>query len=638
MPDNNWDIEKSRKIYGIGDGFREYHFLDINDKGQLCLKLNDKTISFNNILQELLEKLDKEGNEYDQPPSVTLRIPQLIEYQIKKLKGYFSEFIDKKNYKGKFIPIYPIKVNQQAYTINAVLEYGGAGYGLEAGTKSELAIILMMLKNHDRKGPIVCNGVKDMIYLELISQKLAEGYDILVSVESLRETEMLVQTVKDPSLTKIALRIKPYFPVSGHWGKSAERDSKFGLSIGELNKVLTFLKDHGYENQVTAIHAHIGSQITSLNDFKVFAMYMAKIYVKIREMGYSNLSCINFGGGLSIDYEGSMTTDNDDWFSSYANYLISGTLDVVGDHPHPDIMIEAGRAITAHSSLVLTQILEIRDIYPSGELQDEVKEIFQQWEEKIDDIKNFEDFKTIWSDFRVLNASNIAASHEIGKFHDEELLTGMILTKIRKFLADNYTKLLLNNYIDDPDINTVLTRAERIAICNFSVFNSACDYVLVDQYFPIFPIESLHLRPETIIRIVDITCDSDGEISSFITKISDEECFTEDGFPVTLGQRKINLSGIPVPAVNELNESYFLIALLGAYQDVIEFDHNLIGDLPDAEIFYNDDSWKINWIAGPESLEQIIGKVGHKISSEFATLGKSSYVYDSWNRQKQRKK
>ena len=215
MPDNIWDIERTRKIYGIGDGFREYHFLDINDKGQLCLKIGNKTISFNNILQKLLENLDQDDNEYDQSPSVTLRIPQLIEHQINKLKGYFNEFIEGLDYKGKFVPIYPIKVNQQAYTIRAVLEYGGAGYGLEAGTISELAIALMMLKNRNRKGPIICNGVKDMSYLGLINQKLEEGYNILVSVESLREAEMFVQTVNDPSLMRIALRIKPYFPVSG---------------------------------------------------------------------------------------------------------------------------------------------------------------------------------------------------------------------------------------------------------------------------------------------------------------------------------------------------------------------------------------------------------------------------------------
>jgi len=58
--------------------------------------------------------------------------------------------------------------------------------------------------------------------------------------------------------------------------------------------------------------------------------------------------------------------------------------------------------------------------------------------------------------------------------------------------------------------------------------------------------------------------------------------------------------------------SYFVIPLVGAYQDAIEMDHNLLGDLPDVELRLEDDnSWRISWITGAESIEDLLRDVGY---------------------------
>src|SRR6185295_7582449 len=53
-------------------------------------------------------------------------------------------------------------------------------------------------------------------------------------------------------------------------------------------------------------------------------------------------------------------------------------------------------------------------------------------------------------------------------------------------------------------------------LCNFSVFQSLLDHWALGQLFPIMPIHRLSERPSREGTLVDITCDSDGQINKFI--------------------------------------------------------------------------------------------------------------------------
>ncbi|MHA1939643.1 MAG: hypothetical protein ACW97O_15660, partial [Candidatus Thorarchaeota archaeon] len=156
-----------------------------------------------------------------------------------------------------------------------------------------------------------------------------------------------------------------------------------------------------------------------------------------------------------------------------------------------------------------------------------------------------------------------------------------------------------------------LWHPDHIVIGNFSVFNSVCDYVLVKQHFPIVPMQDLHLHPETTVRLVDLTCDSDGEISQFHRKGTGEIWFTRDYRPVTMPIGQMG-QGIPVGSIENTSGSYFAIALTGAYQDVIEMNHNLLGDLPDVELILDKKGkWQVRWMSGAESMEDILEEMGY---------------------------
>ena len=72
-------------------------------------------------------------------------------------------------------------------------------------------------------------------------------------------------------------------------------------------------------------------------------------------------------------------------------------------------------------------------------------------------------------------------------------------------------------------------------------------------------------------------------------------------------------TGIPVGFLKNVKDSHFVIALTGAYQDVIEMNHNLLGDLPDVQLLLADDgSWKVSWESGAEAIEKILEEVGYR--------------------------
>jgi arginine decarboxylase len=103
---------------------------------------------------------------------------------------------------------------------------------------------------------------------------------------------------------------------------------------------------------------------------------------------------------------------------------------------------------------------------------------------------------------------------------------------------------------------------------NFSLFQSIPDSWAIDQLFPIVPIQRLDEKPDVLTSIADITCDSDGEITSFVG---------ENGRTKALPLHKIGQS-----------EDYFIgFFLIGAYQEILGDMHNLFGDTNAVHITFN---------------------------------------------------
>jgi arginine decarboxylase len=111
-------------------------------------------------------------------------------------------------------------------------------------------------------------------------------------------------------------------------------------------------------------------------------------------------------------------------------------------------------------------------------------------------------------------------------------------------------------------------------LCNFSVFQSLLDHWALDQLFPIMPISRLNERPTREGTLVDITCDSDGEVKKFIDLYD-----VRDTLP--LHEPRSNGNGA---------EPYYLgFFLMGAYQDIMGDLHNLFGRVNELHVFLDPD-------------------------------------------------
>ncbi|MHA2003504.1 MAG: hypothetical protein ACW960_05290 [Candidatus Thorarchaeota archaeon] len=593
---DDWSIERSRLIYGLNTN--DLHFLDINNNGHLVIKLQDKTISIDEIVKRV-ELVN--GTKTGYASSFTLRFPQLISYQVRKLIATFHKIIKAKEYKGEFSAVYPVKVNQRRDYVVQIL-HTNPDYGIEAGTKAELFLIKSVLEKEKHRF-IICNGAKDPEYLNAIQECIEEDYNIGISIESLHEAKLIVDRFS-PGKVNIVLRIKPYLTVRGHWSHSAGRDSKFGLSVHDLFDVVDLLKEKGFQNSVSTILGHVGSQITAVEDFVGFAEFMTRSFMELRKKGLANLKLIDFGGGLPIDYTSSYAPN---LMELYAESLVRGIQNELPnwpDGPAPNIMVESGRGLTALGSLVLIKALEVRSVFPKlKDIDESSMAQYQEVVKEIADAASVSELAEVWNDFQTGKSTQ---AESLDALRNREGLIGQVRAEIRRHIARLGASTLRSDALSDS-----LWHPDHIVIGNFSVFNSACDYVLVKQHFPIVPIRDLHLHPETTVRLVDLTCDSDGEISQFHRKGTGEIWFTRDYRPVTMPIGQMG-QGIPVGSIKNTPGSYFAIALTGAYQDVIEMNHNLLGDLPDVELILdNNGKWQVRWMTGAESMEDILEEMGY---------------------------
>jgi arginine decarboxylase len=132
----------------------------------------------------------------------------------------------------------------------------------------------------------------------------------------------------------------------------------------------------------------------------------------------------------------------------------------------------------------------------------------------------------------------------------------------------------------DPTPAEVLELEEKLTdryLCDFSVFQSILDHWAIDQSFPILPIDRLDEKPERRAVLVDLTCDSDGKVSHYISAQDDK-------------------SFLPVHSLEEGRPYYLGFFLMGAYQDIMGDTHNLFGRVPEVHVYADAEEPDNFWI------------------------------------------
>lgn len=555
---------------------------------------------------------------------VLVRFPDLLKNRMKSLKQAFDAVMESEGYKGGYSCAYPIKVNQQRQLLEAIRDMADPlGFGLEAGSKPELLAVLALTEGRPHM-PIVCNGFKDDEYVETVVLAHKLGRHITPVVETVGELERIITHARRYGVRpRIGVRVKPSATGAGRWAESGGERSKFGLHVPELLTSLDRLKSEGMADCLKLVHFHVGSQMCDIRQVKTAVSELARIYCELRRLG-AGLDTIDIGGGLGVDYDGSNST----WPSSmnytleeYASdviYRIRTACDDAGQ-PHPKIVSESGRALVAHSSVLIFDVMG-RSRFGSdpdvpwvkrliaaeegggGEVPQPVLDLLGAWE-SMADVDSMEDTQAAEAYHDALQARDEALSlFSLGYLSlpmraVAERLYWAIGRKVLALTAGSAAGGLPDQIDDLPK------QLSDIYYCNFSLFQSLPDSWAIDQIFPIMPIHRLDEEPKRRAILADITCDSDGQISRFA-------CSDQRDFKPTLEVHELRLN-----PDGTIREPYYLaIFLVGAYQEVLGDLHNLFGDTHAVHVCIDDEGhWAIEDIVEGDTVREVLEYVQFEV-------------------------
>jgi len=557
---NDWTIEQARATYSID--YWSGGYFAINEHGRLVVRPSRDPESAGVELHGLVQQIQKSGLSLP----VLVRFPGILHDRVRSLRDAFAAARENDGYQGGFTAVYPIKVNQQRRVVEEIVNACPGEVGLEAGSKPELLAVMAL--SDQRGGIVICNGYKDSEYIRLALIGRQLGLRVFIVVEKLSELELVIREAK-------ALGVEPLLGVrlrlasigTGNWQNTGGEKAKFGLSAAQLLHVVGRLREEGMVDALRLLHCHMGSQIANIRDIQRGMREFARFYVDLRAMGLS-IEYADVGGGLGIDYEGTRSRS----FCSinysvqeYANNIVHTLWEMCAEHdlPHPHIVTESGRAMSAHHAVLVTNVVDTErapvreDIPPAtadeplilADLRATLEGLSGEVPSTPSALEAYHDVSHWLSEAQSMYNHGVLSLQQRAV---AEQLYFAICWRVRELLrpqSHRHRAVLdeLNEKLSDK------------YFCNFSLFQSLPDVWAIDQIFPIMPLHRLDERPTRRTVLEDITCDSDGRIEHYVDNEGVE-------------------SSLPLHSVSP-GETYLLgMFLVGAYQEILGDIHNLFGD------------------------------------------------------------
>jgi arginine decarboxylase len=584
---NRWDIEAGRRLYNVrqwGEGY-----FDIDVHGRVCaLPIPERGVRA--PLSEVIAEAQRMGLKLP----ILLRFSDILGQRVRSLTKAFSDVMTKWGYKGRYTCVYPIKVNQRASVVGELVQRGGEQIGLEAGSKPELMVILAQASQPG--ATIICNGYKDREYVRLALLGRAMGLQTYLVIEKAAEFDLVLEESRSLGIEPLlGVRLRLSSLGKGKWQNTGGERAKFGLMSRQLIELVDRARSEGLLKCLRLLHFHMGSQISNVRDIQRGMGEASRFFVQMCKLG-APIETIDVGGGLAVDYEG---TGARSFFSmnygieQYAENIVDALDRVCNEHklPHPNIITEAGRALTAHHAVLVANVTAIEEA-PEWDGDAPPKSAHYA-------VQALHELATERG-----TRPPIEAYHEALHFQSEGqqlFVHGMLSLEERAWLDELYFAVCRRVYRAlDPQNRGHRELLDELSdiladkyFCNFSIFRSMPDIWAIDQVFPIMPLSRLNEPPIRRARLEDLTCDSDGRVDRYVE---------QDGLTTTLPVH------YPTPGTD-----YLLgVFLVGAYQETLGDIHNLFGSTNAANVELHDNGWRITSTTKGDTADRLLVEVGYQ--------------------------
>jgi len=565
-----WDVQRAREMYNIHRWGAKY--FDINEGGRVIAKpLRDAGASVD--LTDVIEEAKARGLKFP----VLIRFQDILRHRVESINMAFRNAITEFNYQGRYRGVFPIKVNQLREVVEEILDAGKPyDFGLEVGSKPELFAGLAL--QSQLGSLIVCNGYKDASFVRMALLGTKLGKKVIMVVEKLEELRQIITISKQLGVEPlIGMRARLMSKGAGRWAESGGENAKFGLSTAELLVATDMLKTENLSQCFKLLHFHIGSQVPDILIVKRVVQEAARFYAKLYKMGFQ-IEYLDVGGGLGVDYDGSRSafdSSTNYTLQEYANDIVYYVADVCNTEkvPHPDIISESGRAVVAHHSVLIVEVFGSIEKVRNGDT-------FQYGESEHALVRELLDIRKNLPKLNKLEAYHDALERKEDAQHMFTL--GMMELPDKAKIENLYweiSRAVVDCFKDQAYIPEEIRKLEDSLgdqyLCNFSVFQSLLDHWALGQLFPIMPVSRLNERPTREATLVDITCDSDGQVNKFID-LRD----VRDTLP---------LHPLIANGTGQIEPYYLGFFLMGAYQDIMGDLHNLFGRVNEVHVFLDPD-------------------------------------------------
>ncbi len=549
-----------------------------------------------------LMRLTADLEQRDLSTPLLLRFSDILRYRLDAIAGAFAKAIADHDYRGSYQAVYPIKVNQQRHVVEEMLEHGSPHrFGLEAGSKPELLAVMAMID--DPNTPIICNGFKDASFIEAVILATKLGKNIIPVIEKFSELQLIIDYAKLHNVRpRFGVRVKLASRGTGRWEHSAGQRSKFGLFVSETLDLVERLRDEDMLDCLTLLHCHVGSQINDIRSLKPAITELGRVYAELRKMG-AGLDTVDVGGGLGVDYDGTASPRDSSMnysLQEYANDIVFHLQNVCDatDTPHPRIITESGRAMAAHHSVLIFDVLGW-----SGFDRFELPQSFT--DEALDTMP--QPVRTLAEAYTGLTENNY-----VEYYHDAQVARDQALSLFnlgycsiehrglaeRLFFSIGSRVLRYVRRLDDipEEFASLDVMLSDIYFCNCSIFQSLPDHWAIDQTFPVLPIHRHREEPRCKGILADITCDSDGKIDKFIPGWREDEA-----------DRVLPLH--PFTGA----KYYLAVCLVGAYQETLGDLHNLFGDTNAIHVAIDQEgAIEIREVVEGDTVREVLGYVQYE--------------------------